>query len=84
MQMINHRQIFARFMVLVTILLIVTAISGAFADTFTVSYTTYDTTYEKILGMYLEVINAYGPKNTGRHDLFNDSVYYTAASVLTH
>ena len=80
MQMINHRQIFARFMVLVTILLIVTAISGAFADTFTVSYTTYDTTYEKILGMYLEVINAYGSKNTGRHDLFNDSVYYTAAS----
>ena len=78
--MINHRQIFALFMVLVTMLLIVTTISGAFADTFTVSYTTYDTTYEKILGMYLKVINAYGSKNVGRHDLFNDSIYYTAAS----
>ena len=38
---------------------------------FTVSYTTYDTTYEAILKMYLKVINGYGTKKTGRHDLFN-------------
>lgn len=64
-----------------TILLIMMTIIGSFAEyyTFTVSYTTYDTTYEKILSMYLRVINAYG-NNVGRHDLFNDSVFYSAGS----
>ena len=48
---------------------------SALADQFTVSYTTYDTTYEKIMKMYLKVINGYGTANYGRHDLFNDMIF---------
>ena len=55
-------------------------VSTSMADWFTPSYTTYDTTYEKILSMYLRVINAYGSNSAGHHDLFNDSIYYTAGS----
>ena len=70
-----------RILVCICSILLVVMISGSVAEhyTFTASYTTYDTDYEKILGMYLRVINAYG-ENTGRHDLFNDSIYYSAGS----
>ena len=44
------------------------------------SYTTYDTTYEAILKMYLKVINGYGTKNYGRHDLFNIRVIWDGPS----
>ena len=57
------------------VLVLIFVVSGSTADKFTVSYTTYDTTYEKILNMYLRVINAYGSNNVGRHDLFNDAIY---------
>ena len=49
--------------------------SVSFADAFTPSYITYDTTYEKILQLYLKIINGYGTVNYGRHDLFNDAIY---------
>lgn len=39
---------------------------------YAVSYTTYDTTYEKIVAMYIRVLNAYAAgKSDGHHDLFN-------------
>lgn len=66
---------FRKAAAIVLILLIAMTASGCFADHFTVSHITYDTTYEKILKMYLQVINGYGTKNYGRHDLFNDAVY---------
>ena len=56
-------------------LCLVLSVAGGFADAFTVSYTTYDTTYERILKMYLEVINGLGTIDYGRHDLFNPAVY---------
>lgn len=59
----------------ILVVMILVVASSAFANSFTVSYTTYDTTYEKILSMYLRVINAYGSGNVGRHDLFNDAIY---------
>ena len=64
-----------------TFFLIIMTVTVSFAEhyTFAVSYTTYDTTYERILSMYLRVINAYG-NNVGRHDLFNDSIFYSAGS----
>ena len=49
--------------------------SVSFADAFTPSYITYDTTYEKILQLYLKIINGYGTVNYGQHDLFNDAIY---------
>ena len=50
-------------------------------DLFAVSYTTYDTTYDAILKMYVKVINAFGTKNTGRHDLYNSLVINDFNSV---
>ena len=44
----------------------------------TVSYTTYDVTYDDVLTMYLKVINGYGTKNYGRHDLFNYLMFQDA------
>lgn len=49
--------------------------SVSIADFFAVSYTTYDTTYEKILELYLKIINGLGSVDYGRHDLFNDAIY---------
>ena len=51
------------------------AFSAASAVQFTPSHVTYDTTYEKILQMYLKVINGYGTADYGRHDLFNNAIY---------
>ena len=56
-------------------LCLVLSVAGGLADAFTVSYTMYDTTYERILKMYLEVINGLGTVDYGRHDLFNPAVY---------
>lgn len=64
-----------RIIASILVVMITVVATSAFAGPFTVSYTTYDTTYEKILSMYLRVINAYGSNNIGRHDLFNDAIY---------
>lgn len=45
-------------------------------DLWAVSYTTYDVTYDAILKMYLKVINGYRTKNYGRHDLFNEHIFW--------
>ena len=49
--------------------------SFSLADHFTVSHVTYDTTYDKILQMYVKVLNGLGTVDYGRHDLFNPAVY---------
>lgn len=66
--------------------LILTGLSAVLAeegDFWTVSYTTYDVTYDAILKMYLKVINGYGNKNTGRHDLFNQIMFWEAPDEMT-
>ena len=50
--------------------------AGGEVDFWAVSYTTYDVTYEAILKMYLKVINGYQTKNYGRHDLFNEFLFW--------
>ena len=65
----------ARRLVSVIILFSIMIVSGSSADQFTPSHVTYDTTYEKILKMYLKVINGYRTANYGRHDLFNDMLF---------
>ena len=72
---IKVRHVYKFLVCIMAFLFLLTIVSAAFADRFTPSYTTYDTTYEKILAMYLKVINGYGTANHGRHDLFNDAVY---------
>ena len=39
-----------------------------------VSYTTYDTTYDAIIKMYLRVLNSYGKRSEGHHDLYNEAI----------
>ena len=58
-----------------SIVIMVLIVLSSFADHFTPSYTTYDTTYEKILQLYLKIINGYGMVDYGRHDLFNDAIF---------
>ncbi len=58
-----------------SIVFMVLIVLSSFADHFTPSYTTYDTTYEKILQLYLKIINGYGMVDYGRHDLFNDAIF---------
>ncbi len=41
-----------------------------------VSHVTYDVTYDAILKLYLKIINGYKTKDYGRHDLFNDFVFW--------
>ena len=41
-----------------------------------VSYATYSVTYDAILKMYLKVINGYKTRNLGRHDLFNEFIFW--------
>ena len=53
------------------------------ADFWAVSYTTYDVTYDAILKMYLKVINGYGSKNLGRHDLFNQIMFWDVPDETT-
>ena len=72
----NMKRLIQKYLVFAfACLFTVMIISGSLADHFTPSYTTYDTTYEKILKMYLKVINGYGTANYGQHDLFNDAIY---------
>ena len=71
----NYRACLKIICLILFLVMITGIVSGSFADHFSVSYTTYDTTYEKILNMYLRVIDAYGTNNAGRHDLFNDALY---------
>ena len=41
-----------------------------------VSHVIYDVTYDAILKLYLKIINGYKTKDYGRHDLFNDFVFW--------
>ena len=67
-------QLFRDSFVIVLVLLVILRAAAAKADNYTVSYTTYDATYDGILKMYIKVLNNYGTRQTGRHDLFNDMI----------
>ncbi len=73
--MVRERTGFLMKIILIIFAVQLFPISVAFSSSnFEVSYTTYNTTYEKIIQMYIRVLNAYGTKKEGRHDLFNDMI----------
>lgn len=59
------------------------ALAAGEVDFWAVSYTTYDVTYDAILKLYLKLINGYQTKNYGRHDLFNEHMFWDASVDIT-
>ena len=59
------------------------SLSYAESDPWAVSYTTYNVTYDAVVKQYLKLINGYQTKNYGRHDLFNDMMFWDAPDETT-